>query len=112
MNLAPLPVAKAPSGVDTYNRHQNCLPSVFDKGHTQHNSGPSSPPALNDAMGCLPENRYGVDRMIMDNALRETLKVCEWGDSYITCNLRSTLPLELKRAGLKTPRSHFFGWDV
>ena len=94
MNLAPLPVAKAPSGVDTYNRHQNCLPSVFDKGHTQHCSGPSSHPALNGAMGCLPGDRYGVDRTIMNNTLHETLKVWEWGNC--TRNLRSALPLQLQ----------------
>ena len=50
MNLAPLPVTSAnPSGKPTYNRHQNCLPSVFaDK--TQHCSGHNSHPALNGAM--------------------------------------------------------------
>ena len=37
MNLAPLPVTSAnPSGKPTYNRHQNCLPSVFGPGKTRH----------------------------------------------------------------------------
>ena len=44
------------------NRHQNCLPSVFATGKTQHCSGANSHPALNGAMGCLPGDRYGVDR--------------------------------------------------
>ena len=37
MNLAPLPVTSTnPSGKPTYNRHQNCLPSVFGPGKTRH----------------------------------------------------------------------------
>jgi len=83
MNLAPLPVTSAnPSGKPTYNRHQNCLPSVFGPGQTQHCSGPKSHPALNGAMGCLPGDRYGVDREVMNNTLHETLKVWEWGNCW------------------------------
>ena len=89
MNLAPLPVAKAPgSGKPVYNRHENCLPSVFaDK--PAHCSGAKSHPALNGAMGCLPGDRYGVDREIMNNTLHETLRVWEWGN----CWGKSCLPL-------------------
>jgi len=83
MNLAPLPVTSHnPSGKPTYNRHQNCLPSVFGPGNTQHCSGAHSHPALNGAMGCLPGDRYGVDRTTMNNTLHETLKVWNWGQSW------------------------------
>ena len=99
MNLAPLPVTSTnPSGKPTYNRHQNCLPSVFGPGKTRHcemdtpprflvlhaanltrprlvpGSGPNSHPALNGAMGCLPGDRYGVDREVMNNTLHVTLQ--------------------------------------
>ena len=80
MNLAPLPVSKPnATGMATYNRHQNCLPTVFaSPGSTQHCSGAKSHPALNGAFGCLPGDRYGVDRQIMNNTLAETLKVWSW----------------------------------
>ena len=38
-------------------------------GKTEHCSGSNSHPALNGAMGCLPGDRYGVDRTIMNNTL-------------------------------------------
>eukprot|EP01051_Picozoa_sp_SAG22_P031746 SAG22_NODE_13022_length_421_cov_0.944099_1_plen_93_part_10 len=55
MNLAPLPVTTANrDGKATYNRHQNCLPSVFFPGKTQHCAAAVSHPTLNGALGCLP----------------------------------------------------------
>lgn len=82
MNLAPLPVVTAPSGKKTYNRHENCRPSVFGPGHTSHCSGPKSHPALTGAMGCLPGDDYGVDPEIMNNTLHETLDVWEWAHCW------------------------------
>ena len=83
MNLAPLPVTSDnPSGKPTYNRHQNCLPSVFGPGKTQHCSGPNSHPALNGAMGCLPGDRYGVDREVMNNTLHTTLAIWDWNGCW------------------------------
>jgi len=81
MNLAPLPVTVAPGGTKTYNRHQNCLPSVFSD-HPQHCSGHRSHPALNGAMGCLPGQLYGVDRNIMNATLHETLNVWSWNSCW------------------------------
>lgn len=82
MSLAPLPITTGNAGgLPTYNRHQNCLPSVFAP-NTQHCRGGQSHPALNGAMGCLPGDRYGVDRTIMNNTLHETLKVWKWGQSW------------------------------
>lgn len=88
LQLAPLPITAAgPSGKRTYNRHQNCLPSVFagggtHGGKTQHCSGANSHPALNGAMGCLPGDQYGVDRTIMNNTLFETLRVWNWAGCW------------------------------
>ena len=91
-NLAPLPIVDAPDGrgcsYKTYNRHQNCLPSVF-ANKTSHcggatgsgmptGTGHNSHPALNGAMGCLPGQLYGVDPEIMNNTLHETLSVWSW----------------------------------
>ena len=75
--LAPLPVSVAPSGALTYNRHQHCLPSVF-ADHTQFCSGHNSHPALTGALGCLPGDRYGVDRAVMNQTLFEVLDVWSW----------------------------------
>ena len=33
-------------------------------------------------MGCLPGDKYGVDREIMNNTLHETLAVWSWGKSW------------------------------
>jgi len=81
MNLAPLPIVTLPNGMKTYNRHQNCLPTVFSHNGTQHCSGPNSHPALNGALGCLPAG-YGVDADIMNNTLHETLQVWEWNNCW------------------------------
>jgi len=78
MNLAPQPVTRAPgTGKLTYNRHANCLPSVFAE-RTEHCSGHTSHPALTGALGCLPGDRYGIDREVMNNTLHETLSVWSW----------------------------------
>ena len=63
---------------DLCNRHQNCLPSVFNAVPPQHCSSLKSHPALNVAMGCLPGQRYGVDMAIMNATLHETLEVWRW----------------------------------
>ena len=82
MNLAPQPVVPAPSsGKPTYNRHANCLPSVFSS--SPHNcTGHHSHPALNGALGCLPGDKYGINREIMNNTLHETLKVWSWSSAW------------------------------
>ena len=81
-NLAPLPVVTNVDGTRTYNRHQNCLPSVFSKVPPQHCSGPRSHPALTGAMGCLPGQRYGVDTAIMNSTLHETIGVWQWNGCW------------------------------
>ena len=78
-NLAPLPVVTLTnSSTRVYNRHQHCLPNVFSHGEHQHCSGPTSHPALTGALGCLPGNKYGVDKEVMNNTLYATLANWEW----------------------------------
>ena len=81
-NLAPPPIITLPDGTRVYNRHQNCLPSVFDP-HAQHCQGTQSHPALTGALGCLPlgVSNGSIDRAVMNATLHETLRV--FGDRLI-----------------------------
>jgi len=83
-NLAPLPVVTLSnsSGTRVYNRHQHCLPNVFSHGKHEHCSGPNSHPALTGALGCLPGDKYGVDREVMNNTLYATLANWEWSHCW------------------------------
>ena len=81
MGLAPLPVVTLDGGLQVYNRHQHCLPSVFaGRGH-QHCAGPVSHPDFTGALGCLPAG-YGVDATIMNNTLFETLRAWDWDQAW------------------------------
>ena len=77
MALAPLPVVTLPDGRRVYNRHQNCLPSVF-AARAEHCTARQSHPALTGALGCLPGDAYGVDRDIMNATLHEVLAAWDW----------------------------------
>jgi hypothetical protein len=79
---SPPPSRPVPPAV-RYNRHQNCLPSVFAE-HTQHCSGHNSHPALAAALGCLPGDHYGIDRAVMNNTLHEILSVCVCGSPSVS----------------------------
>ena len=80
-NLAPPPIANLPDGRRVYNRHQNCMPNVFDVD-AQHCQGTRSHPALTGALGCLPLSAGGIDPDVMNNTLHETLQTWSWGQAW------------------------------
>eukprot|EP00945_MAST-04E_sp_MAST-4E-sp1_P004165 g4165.t1 len=82
-HLAPPPIVTTADGTQVYNRHQNCLPSVFDPD-ARHCQGTLSHPALTGALGCLPlaAGNGTIDRTIMNATLHETLRTWSWNGAW------------------------------
>jgi hypothetical protein len=89
-NLAPLPTATLEDNKTVvYNRHANCVPSVF-AAHSQHCQGLRSHPALTGALGCMPLHAGGaaaaagqvVDEGIMNATLHTTLARWNWAAAW------------------------------